>query len=60
MLKGRKLRCEPVGRSWGRVVARCTLNKHDVGCTLIAAGAAVEWPEYRVRYGLAKCGGGDD
>lgn len=55
LLHRQTLTCAPVGQSWRRIVATCSLNGHDVGCTLVTMGAAVEWPEYRRRYGLARC-----
>lgn len=48
--------CEPLARSHKRVVARCTLaDGRDLRCAMIRAGGAVEWPEYRERYGLEPC-----
>lgn len=55
LLYRQTLSCTPVGRSWGRIVATCRLNGRDVGCQLVAMGAAVEWPAYRRRYGLEPC-----
>lgn len=54
-LDGRALSCVPHRRSGKRIVASCTVNGRDVGCALIRAGAAVDWPKYRVRYGLRPC-----
>lgn len=55
LLGGRMLRCRQYGVSYQRVVASCTLRRVDVGCTLVRAGLAVEWPSYRRRYGLRHC-----
>ena len=36
------LRCEPTGKSYSRVVARCTLpDGRSLSCAVVAAGAAV-------------------
>ncbi|MBX9859023.1 MAG: thermonuclease family protein [Sphingomonas sp.] len=51
----RTLRCEALGRSYARVVARCSLEGRDIGCAFVAAGAAVEWPRYRRQLGLGPC-----
>ena len=53
---GKRLMCQPVDRSYRRVVARCTLpDGRSVSCALIAAGAAVRWDRYWVRYGMGGC-----
>lgn len=52
----RTLSCEPVGRSYGRIVARCSFSDgRDLRCAVLRAGAAVDWARYVVRYGLAPC-----
>lgn len=56
LLLRQTLACEPLGRSFARIVARCSLNGRDVGCALVSLGAAVPWPKYRQRYGLGECG----
>lgn len=55
LLLRQTLACEPLGTSWRRIVARCSLNGRDVGCALISLGAAAPWPKYRQRYGLGEC-----
>lgn len=55
MLSGQTLSCQAVGRSYRRVVATCQLAGRDVGCSLVAQGAAVEWASYRIRYRLRPC-----
>lgn len=50
------LTCQPVGTSYRRTVARCTLpDGRSLSCALIAAGAAVKWPSYWRRYGMGEC-----
>lgn len=44
LLKGRTVSIERVGASYGRMVARVTLDGHDVGQDLIARGIAKPWP----------------
>lgn len=56
LILGRPLVCGKVGVSYDRDVARCRLpDGRELGCALIAAGAAVDWPAYRARYRLAPC-----
>ncbi|WP_256215318.1 thermonuclease family protein [Sphingobium sp. AP50] len=43
LLDGRRVRFQPVGRSYNRVVARVSLEGRDVGDTLVAMGAARAW-----------------
>lgn len=53
---GRRLSCQPVDRSYQRVVARCTLpDGRSLSCALVAAGAADVWPSYWQRYGMGEC-----
>lgn len=53
---GKALDCRPVGRSYQRVVARCTLpDGRSLSCALIAAGAAIRWDSYWRRYKMGEC-----
>ena len=53
---GKALSCQPVGRSYQRVVARCTLpDGRSLSCALIAAGAAARWDSYWRRYKMGGC-----
>jgi endonuclease YncB( thermonuclease family) len=48
--------CQPMGKSYKRVVARCTLpDERSLSCATIAAGAAVRWDRYWRRYGMGAC-----
>jgi len=50
------LRCEATGKSYSRMVARCTLpDGRSLSCAAIAAGAAVRWDRYWRQYGMGKC-----
>jgi endonuclease YncB( thermonuclease family) len=50
------MRCQPMGTSYKRVVARCTLGDgRSLSCTVIAAGAAVRWERYWRRYRMGGC-----
>jgi len=50
------LTCQPVGRSFKRVVARCTLpDGRSLSCALIASGAATRWDSFWRRYGMGAC-----
>lgn len=43
----RKLTCQSVGRSYGRVVADCRLPEGGwLSCAVLASGAAVRWDRY--------------
>ena len=51
-----RLSCQPVDRSYKRVVARCTLpDGRSLSCATIATGAAVRWDRYWRRYGMGEC-----
>lgn len=56
LVLNKMLRCQPVDRSYSRVVARCTLpDGRSLSCATIAAGAAVRWDRYWRRYKMGKC-----
>jgi len=51
-----RLVCQPVGTSYKRVVALCTLpDGRSLSCATIAAGAAVRWDSYWRRYKMGEC-----
>lgn len=48
--------CQPVDRSYARVVARCTLpDGRSLSCAILAAGAATRWDSYWRRYRMGEC-----
>lgn len=48
--------CQPMGKSYSRVVARCTLQDgRSLSCAILAAGAAVRWDRYWRRYHMGEC-----
>lgn len=52
----KRLICQPTGKSYQRVVARCTLpDGRSLSCAAIAAGAAVRWDSYWRRYKMGEC-----
>lgn len=56
LVLGKRLTCRPMGMSYQRVVARCTLpDGRSLSCAAIAAGAAVRWDRYWRRYGMGEC-----
>lgn len=56
LVLGKRLTCLPMGRSYQRVVARCTLpDGRSLSCAAIGAGAAVRWDRYWRRYGMGEC-----
>lgn len=53
---GKRLTCQPTGKSYSRIVARCTLpDGRSLSCATIAAGAAVRWEQYWRKYGMGGC-----
>ena len=53
---GKRLVCQPQGKSYRRVVARCTLpDGRSLSCAVLAAGAAVRWDTYWRRYRMGDC-----
>lgn len=51
-----RLTCQPVGTSYARIVARCTLpDGRSLSCAVIASGAAVRWDQYWRRYHMDDC-----
>jgi endonuclease YncB( thermonuclease family) len=56
LVLGKRLTCLPMGRSYQRVVARCTLaDGRSLSCAVIAAGAAVRWGRYWRQYHMGGC-----
>jgi len=52
----RTLTCQPMGKSYNRVVARCTLpDGRSLSCAAIAASAAVRWDRYWRQYKMGEC-----
>lgn len=52
----RHIACQPVGTSYSRIVARCTLpDGRSLSCAAIAAGAAVRWDRYWRQYRMGEC-----
>jgi endonuclease YncB( thermonuclease family) len=53
---GTVVRCQPVGRSYQRIVARCKFaDGTDLACASIAAGSAVRWDYYWNRQHMGIC-----
>lgn len=53
---GKSMVCQPVDRSYARVVARCTLpDGRSLSCAIVAAGAATRWNTYWRRYRMGGC-----
>jgi len=51
----RTVACEPLDRSYNRIVARCTVQGVDVACRLLRDGMAVKVERYWRRYNLPSC-----
>jgi len=53
---GKQLRCQPTGKSYSRIVTRCTLpDGRSLSCAAIASGAAVRWDRYWQQYRMGDC-----
>ncbi len=53
---GKRLSCQPTGKSYSRIVARCTLpDGRSLSCAAIAGGAAVRWDRYWREYWMGEC-----
>ena len=56
LVLNKRLRCQPVDISYGRIVARRTLpDGRSLACATIALGAAVRWDRYWRRSSMGKC-----
>jgi endonuclease YncB( thermonuclease family) len=56
MVMGQTLKCRPVGTSYRRAVADCSLpNGRNLSCAIVATGAAAWWAGYARRYRLRGC-----
>lgn len=56
LVMGKRLTCQPTGKSYSRIVARCTLpDGRSLSCAAIAAGAAVRWDRYWRQYRMGDC-----
>lgn len=52
----RTLSCQPIGKSYSRIVARCWFpDGRDLSCAIILAGGAVRWDRYWRRYRMPAC-----
>ena len=53
---GKRLSCQPTGKSYSQIVARCTLpDGRSLSCAAIAGGAAVKWDRYWRQYRMGVC-----
>ena len=53
---GKRLVCQRVDTSYGRIVARCTLpDGRSLSCAAVAAGSAARWDRYWRQYGMGEC-----
>jgi len=43
---GQTLHCEPKGKSYSRVVARCFVGRRDLAGEMVRQGWAVDWPKF--------------
>lgn len=53
---GKRLVCQPMGTSYKRVVARCTLpDGRSLSCAALASRAATRWDRYWCQYRMGEC-----
>jgi endonuclease YncB( thermonuclease family) len=50
----RNVNCEPKDRSWGRIVAICSVDDEDLGAWMVQQGHAVDDDRYRPSYWWAE------
>lgn len=56
MLLRETITCQPLGKSYARVVARCIMaDGRSLSCAVIAAGAAVRWARFWRQYRMGAC-----
>jgi len=46
LISGRTVRCEPVGMSYNRVAAWCSVNGLDLSCAMVRNGHAIRLPQF--------------
>lgn len=52
---GQRITCEPVGTSYNRTVAFCTIGGRDVSCSMLRARQAIYKPGYDKKGRLRGC-----
>lgn len=46
LISGRTVQCVPVGRSYNRIVAWCSIGGQDLSCVMVSSGNAVRLDRY--------------
>jgi endonuclease YncB( thermonuclease family) len=46
LIGGRTVQCEPVGMSYNRVAAWCSVNGVDLSCAMVRSGRAIRLPQH--------------
>lgn len=46
MIAGRTVLCEPVGQSYGRVAAWCSVDDQDLSCAMVRSGQAIKLTQH--------------
>ena len=46
LIGGRTVRCEPVGKSYNRIAAWCSVGGTDLSCAMVRSGHAVRLPQF--------------
>jgi endonuclease YncB( thermonuclease family) len=55
LINGRTVQCEPVGRSYNRIAAWCSVGGSDLSCAMMRSGHAVRLPKFDPKDRLARC-----
>ena len=46
LIAGQTVTCEPVGKSYDRVAAWCSIDGQDLSCAMVRAGYAIRLPQH--------------
>jgi micrococcal nuclease len=46
LIGGRTVQCEPVGRSYGRIVAWCMIGGMDLSCAMVRSGHSIRYARH--------------
>lgn len=46
LIAGRTVQCEPVGKSYNRIAAWCSVGGQDLSCAMVRSGHAIRLPKF--------------
>lgn len=58
LVRGKVLHCGRMGRSYGRIDARCSVDGVDVSCAMMRSGTVARWPDFDRDGRLLRCRSG--